>query len=197
MNKIKERWSKFSKSQKILAILIGICIIAVIAASCSGPSSNESSDDQSNIKQEEQIEEPAVEDKSEPIENPEPEPELGDVEDEYASPNEVASSKSYSLETVDTLALSLFREYFESDSYNVTLKTTNSVVSINIIGYELDTSSLSKDQIEYGLYKANIPSTFDNLAYNVEEFYNKAGYDVSVKIKLYDTNGVLLYTARS
>lgn len=199
MNKIKEKWSKFTKAQKILAIIIGVLVVCIIMASCSNPSSttDSSSDDQSNTKQEQQREEPATENKSEPEEDSEPKPELGDTEDEYVSPKEAANDKEYSIEDVDKLALAVFKENFDSSSYDVSVKTVNKTVYATIIGYDLDVSQLTKSQINYLLQQSDIPSSFGGLADSMEEFYNKAGFDVDVVIELYDTNTILVYTARS
>lgn len=199
MKKIKEKWNKFTKSQKILAIIVGAFIVCIIMASCSNPSSttDNSSNDQSNTKQEQQKEEPTVEDKSEPEEDPEPEPELGDTGDEYVSPKEAANDKEYSIEDVDKLALTIFEENFDSSSSDVSVKTVNKTVYVTIIGYDLDVSQLTKSQINYLLQQSDIPSSFGGLADSMEEFYNKAGFDVNVVIELYDTNTILVYTARS
>lgn len=199
MKKIKEKWSKFTKSQKVLAIIVGALIVCIIMASCSNPSSttDSSSNDRSNTKQEQQKEEPATEDKSEPEEDPEPEPELGDAGDEYVPPKEAANDKEYSIEDVDKLALTIFEENFDSSSNDVSVKTVNKTVYVTIIGYDLDVSQLTKSQINYLLQESDIPSSFGGLADSMEEFYNKAGFDVDVVIELYDTNTILVYTARS
>lgn len=199
MKKIKEKWNKFTKSQKVLAIIVGAFIVCIIMASCSSPSSttDSSSNDRSNTKQEQQKEKPAVEDKSEPEEDPEPEPELGDAGDEYVSPKEVANDKEYSIEDVDKLALTIFEENFDSSSNDVSVKTVNKTVYVTIIGYDLDVSQLTKSQINYLLQQSDIPSSFGGLADSMEEFYNKAGFDVDIVIELYDTNTILVYTARS
>ena len=199
MKKIKEKWSKFTKSQKVLAIIVGALIVCIIMASCSNPSSttDSSSNDRSNTKQEQQKEEPATEDKSEPEEDPEPEPELGDAGDEYVPPKEAANDKKYSIEDVDKLALTIFEENFDSSSNDVSVKTVNKTVYVTIIGYDLDVSQLTKSQINYLLQESDIPSSFGGLADSMEEFYNKAGFDVNVVIELYDTNTILVYTARS
>lgn len=199
MNKIKEKWSKFTKTQKILTIIIGVLVVCIIMASCSNPSSttDSSGDDQSNTKQEQQREEPAVENKSEPEEDSKPEPELGDTGDEYVSPKEAANDKEYSIEDVDKLALAVFKENFDSNSYDVGVKTVNKTVYATIIGYDLDVSQLTKSQISYLLQQSDIPSSFGGLADSMEEFYNKAGFDVDVVIELYDTNTILVYTAKS
>lgn len=199
MKKIKEKWNKFTKSQKVLAIIVGAFIVYVIMASCGNPSSttDSSSNDRSNTKQEQQKEKPAVEDKSEPEEDPEPEPELGDAGDEYVSPKEVANDKEYSIEDVDKLALTIFEENFDSSSNDVSVKTVNKTVYVTIIGYDLDVSQLTKSQTNYLLQQSDIPSSFGGLADSMEEFYNKAGFDVDVVIELYDTNTILVYTARS
>ena len=199
MKKIKEKWNKFTKSQKVLAIIVGAFIVCIIMASCISPSSttDSSSNDRSNTKQEQQKEKPAVEDKSEPEEDPEPEPELGDAGDEYVSPKEVANDKEYSIEDVDKLALTIFEENFDSSSNDVSVKTVNKTVYVTIIGYDLDVSQLTKSQINYLLQQSDIPSSFGGLADSMEEFYNKAGFDVDVVIELYDTNTILVYTARS
>ena len=197
MNKIKNKWNKFTKAQKILTIIIGAFIVCIIMASCSNPSSttDNSSNDQSNTKQEQQKEKPAVEDKSEPEEDPEPE--LGDTGDEYVPPKEAANDKEYSIEDVDKLALTIFEENFDSSSSDVSVKTVNKTVYVTIIGYDLDVSQLTKSQINYLLQQSDIPSSFGGLADSMEEFYNKAGFDVNVVIELYDTNTILVYTARS
>ncbi len=199
MNKIKEKWNKFTKAQKVLAIIIGILIVCVIMASCSNPDKVEEGYEKgsSNTKQEQQKEEPTVEDKSEPEEDSEPEPELGDAGDEYVSPKEVANDKEYSIEDVDKLALTIFEENFDSSSNDVSVKTVNKTVYVTIIGYDLDVSQLTKSQINYLLQQSDIPSSFGGLADSMEEFYNKAGFDVDVVIELYDTNTILVYTARS
>lgn len=199
MNKIKEKWNKFTKSQKVLAIIIGAFIVCIIMASCSNSSSttDNSSNDQSNTKQEQQKKEPAVEDKSEPEEDSEPEPESSDAEDEYVPPKEAANDKEYSIEDVDKLALTIFEENFDSSSNDVSVKTVNKTVYVTIIGYDLDVSQLTKSQINYLLQQSDIPSSFGGLADSMEEFYNKAGFDVDVVIELYDTNTILVYTARS
>lgn len=199
MKKIKEKWSKFTKSQKVLAIIVGALIVCIIMASCSNPSSttDSSSNDRSNTKQEQQKEEPATEDKSEPEEDPEPEPELGDAGDEYVPPKEAANDKKYSIEDVDKLALTIFEENFDSSSNDVSVKTINKTVYVTIIGYDLDVSQLTKSQINYLLQESDMPSSFGGLADSMEEFYNKAGFDVNVVIELYDTNTILVYTARS
>lgn len=199
MKKIKEKWNKFTKSQKVLAIIVGAFIVCIIMASCSSPSSttDNSSNDQSNTKQEQQKKEPAVEDKSEPEEDSEPEPESSDAEDEYVPPKEAANDKEYSIEDVDELALTIFEENFDSSSSDVSVKTVNKTVYVTIIGYDLDVSQLTKSQINYLLQQSDIPSSFGGLADSMEEFYNKAGFDVDVVIELYDTNTILVYTARS
>ena len=141
--------------------------------------------------------EPAVEDKSEPEEDSEPEPESSDAEDEYVPPKEAANDKEYSIEDVDELALTIFEENFDSSSRDVSVKTVNKTVYVTIIGYDLDVSQLTKSQINYLLQQSDIPSSFGGLADSMEEFYNKAGFDVDVVIELYDTNTILVYTARS
>lgn len=199
MNKIKEKWNKFTKAQKVLAIIIGILIVCVIMASCSNPDKVEEGYEKgsSNTKQEQQKEEPTVEDKSEPEEDSEPEPESSDAEDEYVPPKEAANDKEYSIEDVDDLALTIFEENFDSSSSDVSVKTVNKTVYVTIIGYDLDVSQLTKSQINYLLQQSDIPSSFGGLADSMEEFYNKAGFDVDVVIELYDTNTILVYTARS
>lgn len=121
MNKIKKSWNKFSIGQKIGAILIGICIIAVIVASCSKPSSttDSSSDDQYNTKQEQQKEEPAVEDKSEPEEEPEEDPEpKPDSDAELGSINNNITWKQYQ---------------FSKDDYKIALYNDDCMVLVKDI----------------------------------------------------------------
>lgn len=194
MNKIKEKWNKFTKSQKVLAIIIGAFIVCIIMASCSNPSSttDNSSNDQSNTKQEQQKEEPAVEDKSEPEEDSEPEPELGDTGDEYVSPKEAANDKEYSIEDMDQTVLSIFKNSYDPSLYDVSIDTNNGVTNIKIIAYDLDVSQLTQDQIDYALSCTNAHETSEKLAESVKNAYNNAGYDINVSLKTYDVNGILV-----
>lgn len=199
MKKIKSTWNKLTKGEKILSIILVVLITCITVASCSNPDKVEEGYEKglSDSKQEQQKEEPAVEDKSEPEEDSEPKPELGDTEDEYVPPKEAANDKEYSIEDVDKLALAVFKENFDSSSYDVSVKTVNKTVYATIIGYDLDVSQLTKSQINYLLQQSDIPSSFGGLADSMEEFYNKAGFSVDVVIELYDTNTILVYTARS
>lgn len=192
MKKIKEKWNKFTKSQKILAIIVGAFIVCIIMASCSNPSSttDNSSSDQSNTKQEQQKEEPAIEDKSEPEEDPEPE--LGDTGDEYVSPKEAANDKEYSIEDMDQTVLSIFRNSYDPSSYDVSIDTNNGVTNIKIIAYDLDVSQLTQDQIDYALSCTNAHETSEKLVESVKNAYSNAGYDINVSLKTYDVNGILV-----
>ena len=194
MKKIKEKWNKFTKSQKVLAIIVGAFIVCIIMASCSNSSSttDNSSNDQSNTKQEQQKEKPAVEDKSEPEEDSEPEPELGDAEDEYIPPKEAASDKEYSIEDMDQTVLSIFRENYDPSSYDVSIDTNNGVTNIKIIAYDIDLSGFTQDQIDYALSSTNLHETNEKLVESVKTAYNNAGYDVNVSLKTCDVNGTLI-----
>lgn len=194
MKKIKEKWSKFTKSQKVLAIIVGALIVCIIMASCSNPSSttDSSSNDRSNTKQEQQKEEPATEDKSEPEEDPEPEPELGDAGDEYVPPKEAANDKEYSIKDMDQTVLSIFKNNYDPSSFDVSIDTNNGVTNIKIVAYDIDLSGLTQDQIDYALSCTNLHETNEELVESVKTAYNNAGYDVNVSLKTYDINGILI-----
>lgn len=194
MKKIKEKWNKFTKSQKILAIIVGAFIVCIIMASCSNPDKLEEGYEKgsSNTKQEQQKEEPAVEDKSEPEEDSEPEPELGDAGDEYVPPKEAANDKEYSIEDMDQTVLSIFRENYDPSSYDVSIGTNNGVTNIKIIAYDIDLSGFTQDQIDYALSSTNLHETNEELVESVKTAYNNVGYDVNVSLKTYDVNGTLI-----
>ena len=186
MNKIKEKWNKFTKAQKVLAIIIGVLIVCVIMASCSNPDKVEEGYEKgsSNTKQEQQKEEPAVEDKSKSEPN--------DTGDEYVPPKEAANDKEYSIEHMDQTVLSIFRNSYDPSSYDVSIDTNNGVTNIKIVAYDIDLSGLTQDQIDYALSCTNLHETNEKLVESVKTAYNNAGYDVNVSLKTYDVNGILV-----
>lgn len=200
MKKIKSTWNKLTKGEKILSIILVVLITCITVSCCSNPDKVEEGYEKglSDSKQEQQKEEPAVEDKSEPEEESESNDVDNNNEDEYIQSEETNNDESeYDVESVDNLALTILRENFNYSSYDVDVNTTNKTVNVKVLSYDIDTSQLSKSQREYALYNSDLPSSFDGLANTMQEFYGKAGYDVNVKIKLYDVNGTLIYTARS
>ena len=183
-----------------LSFVIGICFY---------PIDDTEVEDKDITTQEEQVEDEdsqdsKVEDNTEDeevVEEPKEETEepKDTTEDEnidgYVNDNPDPSYNDMSV--VDETVESILHSNYSSNSYDVALRNDNGEVKIVIIAKDINLSGVSEAEKEYAMSQSNIIGTYDNLAETVKNVYKEAGFDVSVKIGLFDVNVEEIYIANA
>ena len=183
-----------------LSFVIGICFY---------PIDDTEVEDKDITTQEEQVEDEdsqdsKVEDNTEDeevVEEPKEETEepKDTTEDEnidgYVNDNPDPSYNDMSV--VDETVESILHSNYSSNSYDVALRNDNGEVKIVIIAKDINLSGVSEAEKEYAMSQSNIIGTYDDLAETVKNVYKEAGFDVSVKIGLFDVNVEEIYIANA
>ena len=183
-----------------LSFVIGICFY---------PIDDTEVEDKNTTTQEEQVEDEdsqdsKVEDNTEDeevVEEPKEETEepKDTTEDEnidgYVNDNPDPSYNDMSV--VDETVESILHSNYSSNSYDVALRNDNGEVKIVIIAKDINLSGVSEAEKEYAMSQSNIIGTYDDLAETVKNVYKEAGFDVSVKIGLFDVNVEEIYIANA
>ena len=183
-----------------LSFVIGICFY---------PIDDTEVEDKDITTQEEQVEDEdsqdsKVEDNTEDkevVEEPKEETEESKdtTEDEnidgYVNDNPDPSYNDMSV--VDETVESILHSNYSSNSYDVALRNDNGEVKIVIIAKDINLSGVSEAEKEYAMSQSNIIGTYDDLAETVKNVYKEAGFDVSVKIGLFDVNVEEIYIANA
>ena len=183
-----------------LSFVIGICFY---------PIDDTEVEDKDITTQEEQVEDEdsqdsKVEDNTEDeevVEEPKKETEepKDTTEDEnidgYVNDNPDPSYNDMSV--VDETVESILHSNYSSNSYDVALRNDNGEVKIVIIAKDINLSGVSEAEKEYAMSQSNIIGTYDDLAETVKNVYKEAGFDVSVKIGLFDVNVEEIYIANA
>ena len=160
-------------NKKVLGLIIAGVIVVCVA--CNGESAKEGYEDaKEDIQQQEVIpEQQAVQDTEE---------------------QEVDEQVPADIELVNNKVLQILKDSFPAPTYDVALIEQDGKVCINIVSYDLDSTGLTQDEIDYSLAQANIDSIFTNLADSTKNLYSTAGHNVTVMIGISDCKGNLIYT---
>lgn len=155
----------------IVGVVAGVVILTV---ACNMDSAKEGYEDaKEEVKQEEVVQEPEV--KEEPKEV-------------------VGEQVPVDIDTVNNTVLQILKENFAAPTYDVGLIEQDGTICINVLSYDLDSTGLTKEQIQYSIDQANIDSTFTGLADSIKNVYSTAGYNVTIMMGISDCNGNLVYT---
>lgn len=80
--------------------------------------------------------------------------------------------------------------------YSVDVEVNGNQVNVNIIGHDLDVSGISRSQLDILIEQYNIDGTQNQLAQDVKNIYTQLGYNMTVKLTTYSSNGTLIYSTQ-
>ena len=99
------------------------------------------------------------------------------------------------LEEVNSIVYSTITQGMGSGySPNITVKGNQ--VDIDIIGYNLDFSGFSRGQLDILIGEYNIDTMQNQVTQEIKNIYTQSGFNMTVKLTMYDSNGTLIYSTQ-